>query len=49
VTFRDARHAEWALWQLAMSAEVLSPQWLRAALHRRAEAIACRYQVPSGG
>lgn len=48
VTFQDPRHAEWALWQLAMSAEVLSPQWLRAALHRRAEAIASRYEGPSG-
>ncbi|HEY3464269.1 MAG TPA: WYL domain-containing protein [Amycolatopsis sp.] len=43
VSFQDARHAEWALWQLAADAEVLSPQWLRTALHDRAAAIADRY------
>ena len=43
VTFQDPRHAEWALWQLATSAEALSPQWLRAALHDRAAAIAASY------
>jgi predicted DNA-binding transcriptional regulator YafY len=43
VTFQDARHAEWALWQLAMSAEALGPPWLRTALHERAAAIATRY------
>ncbi|QFZ18357.1 helix-turn-helix transcriptional regulator [Saccharothrix syringae] len=43
VTFQDARHARWALWQLAADAEVLSPQWLRTALHDRAAAIAARY------
>ncbi|WP_433043779.1 helix-turn-helix transcriptional regulator [Dactylosporangium sp. CS-033363] len=46
VTFQDARHAEWALWQLAASAEVLSPPWLRAVLHDRAAAIAARYANP---
>ena len=39
VTFQDARHAIWALWHLASSAEALSPQWLRD----RAAAIAARY------
>src|SRR5690606_15974069 len=29
VTFQDARHAEWALWQLATDAEALTPRWLR--------------------
>jgi predicted DNA-binding transcriptional regulator YafY len=47
VTFQDARHAEWALWQLATSAEALAPPWLREALHHRAAAIAARYEAPS--
>jgi predicted DNA-binding transcriptional regulator YafY len=45
-TFQDARHAEWALWQLATGADVLAPQWLRAALRARAAAIAARYRDP---
>ncbi|WP_433335385.1 helix-turn-helix transcriptional regulator [Spirillospora sp. CA-294931] len=44
VTFQDHRHAEWALWQLAMSAEALSPEWLRTSLHNRATRIAARYE-----
>ena len=43
VTFQDARHAEWAMWQLATNAEALAPQWLRVSLHDRAAAIADRY------
>ncbi|MFI6865605.1 helix-turn-helix transcriptional regulator [Nocardia sp. NPDC050406] len=43
VSFQDARHAEWALWQAATNAEVLAPQWLRVALRDRAAAIAARY------
>ncbi|MFC8077606.1 helix-turn-helix transcriptional regulator [Streptomyces sp. NPDC057307] len=43
VTFQDAGHAEWALWQLAMNAEALAPQWLRTALRDRATAVATRY------
>ncbi|MEV6710587.1 WYL domain-containing protein [Lentzea sp. NPDC051208] len=43
VAFQDARHAEWALWQLSTSAEVLEPQWLRAALRDRAGSVAARY------
>ncbi|MBC7302278.1 MAG: WYL domain-containing protein [Nocardia sp.] len=43
-TFQDPRHAEWALWQLGMNAEVFAPQWLRESLHRRAAAIATRYE-----
>ncbi|RKT57138.1 helix-turn-helix transcriptional regulator [Saccharothrix australiensis] len=43
VAFQDARHAEWALWQLATHAEVLAPRWLRASLRDRAAAIATRY------
>jgi predicted DNA-binding transcriptional regulator YafY len=46
VTFSDPQHAEWALWQLATSAEALAPQWLRVALHNRAAAIAARYARP---
>ncbi|MGP4029225.1 helix-turn-helix transcriptional regulator [Actinomadura sp. 3N407] len=44
VTFQDPRHAEWALWQLATSAEALAPQWLRTALRDRAAAIAASYE-----
>ncbi|MFD6392770.1 helix-turn-helix transcriptional regulator [Nocardia sp. NPDC060259] len=43
VSFQDARHAEWALWQLGTDAEALAPQSLRAALRDRAAAIATRY------
>ncbi|WP_424185390.1 helix-turn-helix transcriptional regulator [Actinokineospora sp. G85] len=39
VTFQDRRHAEWALWQLAPNAEVLTPRWLRSALRDRATAV----------
>jgi predicted DNA-binding transcriptional regulator YafY len=45
-SFQDRRHAEWALWQLASSAEALSPDWLRVSLHNRAAAIATRYAEP---
>ncbi|EOD58991.1 helix-turn-helix transcriptional regulator [Amycolatopsis vancoresmycina] len=44
VTYQDARHAEWALWQLGTDAEALTPQSLRTALHDRAAAIAGRYR-----
>ncbi|MFJ8187000.1 helix-turn-helix transcriptional regulator [Streptomyces sp. NPDC096105] len=47
VVFQDARHAEWALWQHAMYAEVEAPQWLRTRLHRRATVIAARYGTPA--
>ncbi|MGC7096285.1 helix-turn-helix transcriptional regulator [Amycolatopsis lurida] len=47
VTFQDARHAEWALWQLSTNAEVLAPQWLRTSLRDRAAAVVTRYGVPS--
>ena len=43
VTFQDARHAEWALWQLGTGAEALAPRSLRTALHARATALAARY------
>ena len=46
VTFQDPRHAEWALWQLAASAEALAPPWLRATLHERAATTAARYADP---
>ncbi|GGV21770.1 helix-turn-helix transcriptional regulator [Streptomyces spectabilis] len=46
VTFQDARHAEWALWQLGTEAEALAPRSLRAALHRRATTVAARYGAP---
>jgi predicted DNA-binding transcriptional regulator YafY len=44
LTFQDARHAEWALWQLDTDAEALAPASLRAALHNRAAAVAARYR-----
>ncbi|WP_106252411.1 helix-turn-helix transcriptional regulator [Allonocardiopsis opalescens] len=46
VTFQDARHAEWALWQLGTDAEALAPPSLRARLRERATAIAARYGAP---
>ncbi|MGS2810437.1 helix-turn-helix transcriptional regulator [Nocardia sp. MW-W600-9] len=47
VTFQDARHAEWALWQLGTDAEALAPVSLRTSLRARATAIATRYGEPS--
>ncbi|MGB8943456.1 MAG: WYL domain-containing protein [Streptomyces sp.] len=47
VTFQDARHAEWALWQLSTDAEALTPQSLRTALRNRAAMIAARYGDPA--
>lgn len=44
VSFQDARHAEWALWQLAADAEVLQPGWLRSVLRERALAMAAGYR-----
>ncbi|MCB5163809.1 WYL domain-containing protein [Streptomyces bambusae] len=46
-TFQDRRHAEWSLWQLSTSAEVLSPDWLRTTLHTRATTMADRYGGPA--
>ncbi|MFC5187839.1 helix-turn-helix transcriptional regulator [Actinomadura harenae] len=46
LTFQDPRHAEWALWQLATTAEALSPPWLRDALHHRATTLATTYTHP---
>ncbi|MDR3079701.1 MAG: WYL domain-containing protein, partial [Streptomyces sp.] len=43
LTFQDARHAEWALWQLGPDAEALTPTTLRTALRRRAAEMAERY------
>lgn len=43
MTFQDARHAEWALWEAAEHAEALFPQWLRDSVATRAAAIAARY------
>lgn len=45
VTFQDARHAEWALWQLATDAEALAPQWLRTSMRNCAVAIATCYEA----
>jgi predicted DNA-binding transcriptional regulator YafY len=49
VTFQDARHAEWALWQLATNAEALAPQWLRDSLRDRAAAIVTCYGASPEG
>ncbi|WP_285619455.1 WYL domain-containing protein [Kineosporia sp. NBRC 101677] len=43
VTFQNAQHAEWSLWQLGSDAEALAPESLRATLHRRAALLASRY------
>ncbi|WP_278263639.1 WYL domain-containing protein [Nocardia sp. AG03] len=48
VAFQDARHAEWALWQLGTAAEALSPPTLRTALRDRAIAFATHYDTPKG-
>lgn len=47
VTFQDARHAEWALWQLSTGAQALSPEWLRTALRNRAASLTAYYGSPS--
>ncbi|MFJ8194157.1 helix-turn-helix transcriptional regulator [Streptomyces sp. NPDC096094] len=47
VTYQDARHAEWALWQLTTDAEALAPQWLRTSLRDRAAAMVSCYGMPS--
>ncbi|MFE1558588.1 helix-turn-helix transcriptional regulator [Streptomyces sp. NPDC058734] len=47
LTFQDARHAQWALWQLGPDAEALDPLSLRRALHDRAATLATRYADPS--
>ncbi|MDV8007460.1 MULTISPECIES: helix-turn-helix transcriptional regulator [unclassified Rhodococcus (in: high G+C Gram-positive bacteria)] len=47
VTFQDSRHAEWALWQLGVDAEALTPQSLRIALLSRAAAVAESYRDSS--
>ncbi|MER5373282.1 WYL domain-containing protein [Streptomyces sp. NPDC002553] len=48
VTFQDARHAEWALWQLGTDAEALTPGSLRSALRDRAAAVAALYTDSPG-
>jgi predicted DNA-binding transcriptional regulator YafY len=47
VSFQDARHAVWALWQLATDAEALAPEWVRTSLHTRAVVLANRYGLVS--
>jgi hypothetical protein len=46
VTFEDLRHAVWAIWQLDTGADVLAPESLRTALHKRAAELAERYEAP---
>lgn len=43
VTFQDAEHAIWALWQLGPDAEVIAPDDIRDHLGDRARAMAARY------
>jgi predicted DNA-binding transcriptional regulator YafY len=49
VSFQDSRHAQWAMWQLAADAEVVTPQWLRTIIGDRAAAIVARYQSSADG
>ncbi|MFF0742956.1 helix-turn-helix transcriptional regulator [Streptomyces sp. NPDC004111] len=44
VTYQDARHAAWSLWQLGTDAEALAPQSLRDSLRARARTLAERYE-----
>ncbi|MEU9734270.1 WYL domain-containing protein [Streptomyces sp. NPDC048002] len=48
VTFQDARHADWALWNLGADAVVLAPGWLRDQLLHRAAELVARYAPPPG-
>ncbi|MFZ2529202.1 MAG: WYL domain-containing protein [Rhodococcus sp. (in: high G+C Gram-positive bacteria)] len=43
--FQDARHAEWALWELGTEGEIVAPQWLRVCLRDRAAAIAAHHSA----
>lgn len=43
VSFQDLQHAMWAIWQLDTDAEVISPDTLRVALHKRATVLAEMY------
>ena len=43
-TFQDARHAQWAVWQLGTDGEALAPESLRAALRERAAVLVSRYE-----
>ncbi|MFC9898157.1 helix-turn-helix transcriptional regulator [Nocardia sp. NPDC127579] len=45
LTFQDARHAEWALWQLGTDVQALEPAWLRTTMRERALALARYYQT----
>ncbi|MFE7584679.1 helix-turn-helix transcriptional regulator [Streptomyces gardneri] len=44
LTYQDAWHAEWALWQLGADVEALAPRSLRVALRDRAAALVARYE-----
>lgn len=43
-SFQDARHAQWAIWQLGSSAEARAPTWLRDALAEQAAELLARYR-----
>lgn len=45
VTYQDLRHAHWAMWQLGIDAEALTPTSLRTSLHNNAAALATRYET----
>ncbi|MFC8681536.1 helix-turn-helix transcriptional regulator [Microbacterium ureisolvens] len=44
VAFEDLRHAVWAIWQLDIDAQVISPETLREALTERARQVSALYQ-----
>lgn len=43
--FQDARHAEWALWDLGTAADILAPPQIRAAVAGRAAALAAHHRT----
>ncbi|TDE90057.1 WYL domain-containing protein [Occultella glacieicola] len=48
VSYQDAWHAEWALWQLGADVEALAPASVRASLRSRAAAVSAHYERPGG-
>lgn len=48
LVYDDIRHAQWALWQLDLAAEVIEPATLRKAMAERALTLAQRYAESTG-
>jgi predicted DNA-binding transcriptional regulator YafY len=44
VAFEDLRHAVWAIWQLDIDAQAISPDTLRDAVSERAQRVAALYR-----